>query len=155
MFMNIFQLISRSYDFRAIYPSEFSETDFTRLGQAIGEWAPEGTIYIGGDARLSTPSLKQAMIEGLLGKGRAVADIGIVSSDMLQYSTICFPEAALGIMITASHNPKEFNGFKMCFKNAAPINLKLIAPELIHILQSRGHHTSDSASNFVTSKTSK
>lgn len=77
------------------------------------------------------------MIDGLLQAGRTVVDIGLVSSDMLQYATICSPDAALGIMITASHNPKEYNGFKMCFKNAAPINLKLIAPELIHLIETK------------------
>lgn len=77
------------------------------------------------------------MIEGLLQAGRTVVDIGLVSSDMLQYATICSPDAALGIMITASHNPKEYNGFKMCFKNASPINLKLIAPELIHLIETK------------------
>lgn len=135
--MNISQLISRSYDLRAVYPTEFSESDFVLLGQVLGSWAPEGTVYIGGDSRCSTPSLKRAMIDGLLRAGRAVADIGLVSSDMLQYSTILFPDAALGIMITASHNPKEFNGFKMCLKNAIPINLKLIASELVHLIESK------------------
>lgn len=148
--MNISQLISRSYDMRAVYPTEFSETEFVILGQALGIWAPEGTIYIGGDSRLSTPSLKQAMIEGLLRSGRKIADIGIVSSDMLQYSTICFPDAAMGIMITASHNPKEFNGFKMCLRNAAPINLKLIAPELIHLIETNHLGKTISAGGFIT-----
>ncbi len=135
--MNILKLLSRSYDLRAVYPTEISEPDFVLVGQALGSWAPEGAVYIGGDARLSTPNLKKAMIDGLLRAGRSVIDIGLVSSDMLQYATIRYPNAAIGVMITASHNPKEFNGFKMCFKNAAPINLKLIAPELIHIIETK------------------
>lgn len=135
--MNIFHHLSRSYDMRAIYGQDFSDADFELVGQALGSWAPQGTVYVGGDARLSTPALKRAMIAGLLRAGRNVVDIGLVSSDMLQYSTIRNTDAAIGIMITASHNPKEFNGFKMCFRNAAPINLKLIAPELIHIIETK------------------
>ncbi|MDD2744932.1 MAG: phosphomannomutase/phosphoglucomutase [Candidatus Gracilibacteria bacterium] len=135
--MKIFPLLARSYDMRAIYGADFGDDDIRLVGQALGSWAPEGTIYLGGDARLSTPNLKQAMIDGLLQAGRTVVDIGLVSSDMLQYTTICSADAALGIMITASHNPKEYNGFKMCFKNAAPINLKLIAPELIHLIETK------------------
>lgn len=129
-------ILTRSYDLRAVYPSEITEADFSVIGQAIGSWAPDGAIYIGGDARLSTPSLKKAMIEGLMQAGKEVVDLGIISSDMLQFSTLHYPDAAVGIMITASHNPKEYNGFKMCLKHAVPINLKSVGPELLHIMES-------------------
>ena len=55
--------LSRSYDLRAVYPTDISEPDYKIIGQAFGSWAGEGTIYVGGDARLSTPSLKNALIE--------------------------------------------------------------------------------------------
>jgi len=151
--MNISHHLSRSYDMRAIYGQDFDDADFELIGQAIGSWAPEGAIYVGGDARLSTPSLKRAMVDGLARAGRKVVDIGLVSSDMLQYSTIKNSDAAIGIMVTASHNPKEFNGFKMCFRNAAPINLKLIAPELIHIIDSRQLVESPAAGNITEKDT--
>lgn len=129
-------ILTRSYDLRAIYPSEITEKDFFLIGQAIGSWAPGGVIYIGGDARLSTSSLKESMIEGLMHAGKHVVDLGVISSDMLQFSTLHYPDAAVGIMITASHNPKEYNGFKMCLRNAVPINLKSVGPELLHIMES-------------------
>lgn len=130
-----FSLLLKSYDLRGIYPTQIDESYFLELGKAFGLWAPMGTIIIGGDARLSTPSMKSSFIEGLLSVGQNVADIGIVSSDMLQFSSIYYADATASVMITASHNPKQYNGMKCCLKNAEPINLKQAAPELIHIIE--------------------
>jgi phosphomannomutase len=120
-------LLSRSYDLRGVYGSEIDESFFENIGKALGTWGPEGKIVVGGDARLSTSSLKKALSDGLRSVGRDVIDLGIISSDMLQYATIAYAEeVALGVMVTASHNPKEYNGFKACLKNARAINLKEI-----------------------------
>ncbi len=91
---------------------------------------------VGGDARVSTPGLKEAFMEGLLSAGQDVADIGLVSSDMLQFGSLLYPDATAAVMITASHNPKEYNGMKSCLKNAEPINMKAVGPEWIHLIES-------------------
>lgn len=61
-----FSILSRSYDLRGVYPVDINEDYYLELGKAYGLWAPKGTMVVGGDARLSTPSLKSAFIEGLL-----------------------------------------------------------------------------------------
>ena len=132
-------LLKKSYDLRGIYPTQIDTSFFTLIGQAFGSWAPVGEIIIGGDARLSTPELKSAMIAGLVSTGRVVRDIGLVSSDMLQFASIHHAETtAMAIMVTASHNPKEYNGFKCCLGNARPINLQEVGPELIAIIDRAG-----------------
>ena len=129
-------LLGKSYDFRVIYPTIIDRSFYELIGRAWATWAPKGTIIVGGDARLSTPELKSAMIAGLISSGRRVLDLGLVSSDMLQFASIHLAsECAMAIMITASHNPKEYNGFKCCLANAAPINLQIVAPELKHIIE--------------------
>ena len=129
-------LLAKSYDLRGIYPTQIDAPLFTLVGQAFGSWAPEGEIIVGGDARLSTPELKSALIAGLVIAGRVVRDIGLVSSDMLQFATLHHSSTtAMGIMVTASHNPKEYNGFKCCLSNARPINLQKVGPELVAIIE--------------------
>jgi phosphomannomutase len=128
-------LLKKSYDLRGIYPTQIDAVFFTLVGKAFGSWAPAGEIIIGGDARVSTPELKSAMIAGLVSTGRVVRDIGLVSSDMLQFASIHHAETtAMAIMVTASHNPKDYNGFKCCLTNAGPIDLQKVGPELIAII---------------------
>ncbi len=67
--------LGKSYDFRAIYPNPLNAEFFTLVGKAFATWAPGGTVFIGGDARLSTPELKTAMIDGLVSSGRSVVDL--------------------------------------------------------------------------------
>ncbi|MDQ1344181.1 MAG: Phosphomannomutase, partial [Patescibacteria group bacterium] len=61
-------------------------------------------------------------------------DLGLVSSDMLQYATVCYGDVDAGFMVTASHNPKEYNGLKSCLKNAEPVNLKDLGPKIADFL---------------------
>ncbi len=68
-------LLQKSYDLRGIYPSQVDSEFFSLVGQALGSWAGEGAIIVGGDARLSTPELKEALIAGLMTTGRRVIDI--------------------------------------------------------------------------------
>ena len=70
------------------------------------------TVIVGGDGRLSTPELKNALIRGLAACGARVVDIGLCPTPMLYFAVVTTPETA-GVMVTASHNPKEYNGFKM------------------------------------------
>ncbi len=129
-------LLKKSYDLRGIYPTQIDAPFFESIGHAFALWAPSGSVVIGWDARLSTPELKEAMIRWLISGGRNVIDLGLISSDMLQFASIHLAEeVALGIMITASHNPKEYNGFKCCLKNAAPIDLRVVGPILADTIE--------------------
>ncbi len=114
------QHIFRAYDIRGKYPAELNEEVAFKIGQAFGTLNP-GKIVVGMDVRLSGPSLKKRLIEGLVSAGCNVIDIGVVTTPMTLFST-WFYNYDGGIMITASHNPKEFNGFLFNKKCGIPIS---------------------------------
>lgn len=116
--MNIF----KSYDVRGIYPKELNEELVYQIGRATVEYLQAQTIAIGRDNRDSSPSLAEALERGITEAGANVVDLGLLSTPMLYFaSTDLDVDAAM--IITASHNPKEYNGIKICKKNAAPVGL--------------------------------
>lgn len=107
--------IFREYDIRGIAESELASECVTAIGQAYGTYLAEAgidTVTVGGDARLSTPRIKAAAIDGLTRAGVSVIDIGLVASPTFYWSLYHF-DLAGGIMVTGSHNPPEFNGLKL------------------------------------------
>ena len=111
--------IFKACDIRGRYGDELREEHATRLGQAIAQYCGKLDILVGGDGRLSTPSLKAHLIAGLSKSGCRVIDLGIIPTPALY-----FARRHLGIhaavMVTASHNPAADNGFKVSL-SAAPI----------------------------------
>lgn len=109
--------IFREYDLRGIYPEEITEDVAYTLGRSFGTYIKkfgfEKTV-IGHDNRLSSPSLSDALIKGILETGIDVINLGLVTTPMYYFAKYHL-EIYSGIMITASHNPKEYNGFKMSF----------------------------------------
>ena len=106
--------IFRAYDIRGVVNESLSEENVSLIGQAIGSVALEKkqpTICVGRDGRLSSPKLSDALIHGLLSTGINVIDIGLVATPMLYFSNFHLKTNS-GIMITGSHNPPEYNGFK-------------------------------------------
>lgn len=111
--------VFRKYDLRGVYPTQLNEEIIYNLGRAFGTLY-SGNIVVGGDSRLSTPSLKESFIKGLNDSGANVVDIGLVSSPMVYFS--CYKLGYDGgAMITASHNPKEYNGIKFCNSKGLPV----------------------------------
>jgi len=108
--------IFKSYDIRGIYPSELNEEAAYLIGRAFAVKSKAKNITVGSDMRLSGTSLKKALIRGITDEGANVKDIGLVPIDAVYFSVGKLGDEA-GIMITASHNPKEYNGFKMVMKN--------------------------------------
>jgi phosphomannomutase len=111
--------IFKAYDIRGIYPSELNEEAAFAIGRAFARKAKLDyeveEIVVGSDMRLSGPQLKEQLIAGITSEGLDVVDIGLVSIDATYVCVGKFDfEAA--IMITASHNPAEYNGFKMVLK---------------------------------------
>ncbi len=107
--------IFRSYDVRGIVGKNLSEDTALLLGRAIGaEAVARGvdTLVVGGDARASTPLLKAELIEGLTTSGVKVIDIGEVPTPVLYYAAYAY-DTRSGVMVTGSHNPPEYNGFKI------------------------------------------
>lgn len=110
--------IFREYDLRGIYGKELTLEVAYTLGKSFGTYIAqkgEKQVVIGYDARTSSPILHQGLVEGIIKTGINVVDLGLVTTPMYYYAKKKLDLAA-GIMITASHNPKEYNGFKISFE---------------------------------------
>ncbi len=107
----------KAYDIRGIYPSELTLDFAHKLGRAVAMHFTNEKIIVGRDARIGSDKLAAQLIEGITEQGSDVIDIGLCSTPMLYFATQEHP----GVMITASHNPKEYNGFKVCAKGSDPL----------------------------------
>lgn len=118
------QAIFKAYDVRGKVGSELKPEVVTQIGRAVADWLPtEGAVAVGRDMRPDSAELAAALIEGLTAGGRDVWDIGEVTSDMIYFAT-GHNKLAGGVMITASHNPGEYNGIKFCGEGAKPIGIE-------------------------------
>src|SRR5579863_1529314 len=106
--------IFREYDIRGVADTELLSSDVVDLGRGLGTLLQRKSgksINLGRDCRLSSPRLRDALLEGLTASGCEVTDIGVVPTPLLYFSAVHL-NADGGVMITGSHNPPEFNGFK-------------------------------------------
>jgi len=115
------QKIFKAYDIRGTYPDQLNEEIAYKVGRALVEYLKPKNVTVGRDMRLSSPKLYEALTKGIVEGGCDVVDIGLVSTDCLYFAVGKFGYDA-GVMITASHNPPEYNGFKMCRKEAVPLS---------------------------------
>ncbi|MFL0811154.1 MAG: phosphomannomutase/phosphoglucomutase [Agarilytica sp.] len=109
-------VIFRAYDIRGIAKDQISRELSLKIGQALGSEAidhGQETIIVARDARLSSPTLAEYLIRGILSTGCNVLNIGTVPTPLLYFATNTLKESQSGIMVTASHNPKEYNGYKV------------------------------------------
>jgi phosphomannomutase len=118
--MQLSPSIFKTYDIRGVVPATLTEEVAEALGLAFGTIARaegEKAVAVGRDGRLSGPSLSAALVRGLLASGVDVIDIGMVTTPMLYFAanTLC----SSGIQVTGSHNPKDYNGFKMVMAGRA------------------------------------
>lgn len=113
--------IFKAYDIRGIYPNEINEQDVYKIAQAYCEFVQPKEVVIGCDVRLSSPSLKKAAIKAVVDLGIKVIDVGEISTDMLYFAVANYDYAG-GFSITASHNPKEYNGLKFVRAKSQPIS---------------------------------
>lgn len=116
--------IFKAYDIRGKVGSELTVELAENIGRALAQWLPDnGAVAVGRDMRPDSEDLAQGMIRGLRAGGRNVQDIGLVTSDMI-YFAVGNGGLAGGAMITASHNPGEYNGIKLCREEARPIGIE-------------------------------
>ena len=119
--------VFKAYDIRGIYGQDFDETLAYDLGLAYSQWRRQElstdslSVVIGHDMRLSSPGLHQALSRGLVDGGVEVIDIGLCSTPSF-YFAVANESADGGLMITASHNPKDYNGFKIVRDRARPVS---------------------------------
>lgn len=115
------QKIFKAYDIRGTYPDQVNEEIAYKVGRALVKYLKPKKVAVGQDMRLSSPALYEWLTRGIAEGGGDVIDLGLVSTDCLYFAVGKFGYDA-GVMITASHNPPEYNGFKMCRKEAVPLS---------------------------------
>jgi phosphomannomutase/phosphoglucomutase len=124
----------RAYDIRGIYPQTLTQQGARLIGQAIGSQIREqgeNAVVLARDGRLSGPVLLEALAEGLRDSGCSVIDVGMVPTPVLYFATHHYPETRSGVMVTGSHNPPDYNGFKIV------INGTTLSGQAIRDLQTR------------------
>lgn len=112
----------RAYDIRGVYPTDLDEDAFYRIAKAYTYLFHPTTMVVGMDARESGPALKKALTQGFVDAGVNVVDIGGITTDMLYYAVGSCEEYSGGIVVSASHNPRQYNGAKMVREKAAAIS---------------------------------
>ncbi len=112
--------IFKAYDIRGIYGSDIDESTAYHIGRGIVEVLGAKHLAVGRDARPHGESLKQALIRGINSKGCDVTDLGMITTPMLYYSSWNL-DVDGSVAVTASHNPVEYNGVKLCKKNVGPV----------------------------------
>src|SRR5919197_3219675 len=136
--------IFKAYDVRGLYPAQIDEDVAYRVGRAFARVlanlrekpGPEGLrVAIGHDMRKSSPALSQAFAEGLVHEGCRVLDIGMVGTEMVYYAV---GSRALdgGVSVTASHNPKDYAGFKLVREGAIALSGDLGIQDVRRIVES-------------------
>jgi phosphomannomutase len=140
--MQVTASIFKAYDIRGVVPSTIDEPVAEALGLAFGTEARrqgEQTVAVGRDGRLSGPALSAALIRGLVAAGVEVIDIGLATTPMLYFAaaTLC----RSGIQVTGSHNPKDYNGFKMVLAGRAIYGDDIQA--LRHTMEAESHQRAE------------
>ncbi len=111
----------KAYDVRGVVPDSLNEDIAYRIGRAFAEVLGASSVIIGHDIRLSSPSLTNALTNGLMDAGADVNDIGLCGTEEVYFATTHFNMDG-GIMVTASHNPMDYNGMKFVRSNSRPIS---------------------------------
>ncbi len=111
--------IFKAYDVRGVVPDDLDAGLVRRIGAAFAEWTKAPAIVVGRDCRISSPELAAAIADGATSRGVDVIDLGLASTDLLYFAAgkLDMP----GVMLTASHNPKQYNGLKFCLSGARPV----------------------------------
>jgi phosphomannomutase/phosphomannomutase/phosphoglucomutase len=111
----------KAYDLRGRIPSELNEDVAYRIGRAYAEFVKPKKVIVGRDIRLSSEELCNALTQGLLDSGVDVYDIGLCGTEVVYFATFA-KEMDGGIMVTASHNPPDYNGMKFVREGSRPIS---------------------------------
>lgn len=118
---NVLDEIFKAYDIRGKVGSQLTADLLEEIGKAFADWLPQdGPVAVGYDMRPDSKAFAQALMKGVTAQGRDVVDIGMVATDMIYFS-VGSTGIAGGAVVTASHNPGEYNGIKLCREDAKPI----------------------------------
>jgi phosphomannomutase len=114
--------IFKAYDVRGVFPDELDPEIAYKIGRALVTYLDADQIVVARDMRLSSPVLASSLVDGILDQGADVFDIGLISTDGLYFAVGKYGYAG-GVMVTASHNPPEYNGFKICRSEARALSM--------------------------------
>ena len=103
----------KAYDIRGIYGKDITEELAYRIGYFLPSLLKTDHVVVGRDIRLSSESLHNSLVKGITDSGTDVWDLGLSTTPMVYFATVHL-SADASVQITASHNPKEYNGFKIC-----------------------------------------
>lgn len=134
----------KAYDVRGRLPDELNEDVAYRIGRAYAEYLKPNQVVVGYDIRLSSPALAAALGQGLIDGGSEVLALGLVGTEEVYFATHHL-QADGGIMVTASHNPKEYNGMKMVRSGSEPISGDTGLDEIRNLVASRDYARTGSA----------
>jgi len=149
--------IFKAYDIRGIYPNSLNEEIAYRIGKAYAKLLNDEnpsrklTIVVGSDMRISSPQLKTSIIKGLIDSGVNVVDVGLVTTPTFYFSVAYYGYDG-GLQVSASHNPKEWNGLKMVRKRGVPISGDS-GMYKIRDLVIKNHFTKKNRPGIITQKT--
>jgi phosphomannomutase len=119
--MSVNQKIFKAYDIRGLAPEEIDEDTAYKVGQAFVRFTGAKTVVTGKDMRETTPRLFDSFAKGAMSQGADIVDIGLITTPMFYFAVGDYDLHDGGAMVTASHNPKQYNGFKLCFGDVLPI----------------------------------
>lgn len=137
--------VFKAYDIRGLYPRDIDEDLAWKVGYAAGQFlrthlsgfdrgqASANRVVVGRDIRPHSPTLAAKLIEGILNSGLSVVDVGLIDTPMV-YFAVNHLGACGGIQVTASHNPVEYNGFKICGQKAKPVGESTGLKEIHHLV---------------------
>lgn len=124
----------KAYDIRGLYPEQVNEDLAYLVGRAFVRFLGAKTIVVGRDMRESSPLLMEKLLEGASCEGADIIDIGLCTTPMLSFAVANYGYDG-GVMISASHNPKEYNAFKLISKNALPLDETYGLPEIKNLIK--------------------
>ncbi|MFD5075990.1 phosphomannomutase/phosphoglucomutase [Streptomyces sp. NPDC058371] len=152
MAADLSQLV-KAYDVRGVVPDQWDETLAELFGAAFAQVTDADAIVIGHDMRPSSPGLSRAFARGAAERGVDVTEIGLCSTDQLYYASGAFDLP--GAMFTASHNPAQYNGIKMCRAGASPVGQDTGLSEIRELVESwvdSGAPKSDATPGTITQR---
>lgn len=135
----------KAYDIRGIYNRDFNKDTAYKVGYFLPSLLKTDHVVVGRDVRLSSPEIHEYLVSGILDSGSDVWDLGLATTPMVYFATV-FLKAEASVQITASHNPKEYNGLKISRKDAIPVGgdsglkdlEKLVNEETVIVREKRG-----------------
>jgi len=140
--------IFKAYDIRGTVPDQLNRETAYHIGHALAGFLKCRMIAVGRDMRLSSKELFEDFSRGVNDAGVDVVDLGLISTDGLYFAVGKFGYDA-GAMITASHNPKEYNGFKICRKNAEPLSGESGLQQILKTIQASDEPTRSSSRGML------